>query len=243
MKRLLAGPHAVLEALHASPLAIEALFIVEAMRAGSMHRIEEKARHAKVPFELVAKPVLDELAGELNHQGVAAITGAYPYLDFDGLVHHADQAEQPLIVVLDQVQDPGNLGAIMRSAYAFGAGGLLLVKDRAAGVTGAAVRSSAGASELIKTARVTNLVRALEALRDRGYRVLGAAMSGDLTLREVSWEGKIALVLGNEAKGLRRLTARHCDQLYAIPLANAFDSLNVSAAAAISLYEASKGRF
>jgi 23S rRNA (guanosine2251-2'-O)-methyltransferase len=117
------------------------------------------------------------------------------------------------------------------------------MKDRAAGVTGAAVRSSAGTSELIKTARVTNLVRALDDLRDRGYSVFGAAASGDVKLRDVSWTGKNALVLGNEGKGLRRLTARHCDQLFSIPMANEFDSLNVSAAAAIALYEASKQRF
>jgi 23S rRNA (guanosine2251-2'-O)-methyltransferase len=243
MKRILAGPHAVLEALHAAPGAIEVVLVVDSMQAGSMHRIEEKARHAKVPCELVTKQVAEDLAGHLTHQGVMAITGAYPYLDFDGLLRHADKAEHPLVVVLDQIQDPGNLGAIMRSSYAFGATGLILLKDRAAGVTGATVRSSAGTSELLKTARVTNLVRALDDLRDRGYSVFGAAASGNVNLRDVSWTGKSALVLGNEGKGLRRLTARHCDRLFSIPMANEFDSLNVSAAAAIALYEASKQRF
>lgn len=242
MKRILAGPHAVLEALRGAPRAIETVLVVDSMRAGAMFRIEEKAKHSKVPYELVSKAMVDGLAGELNHQGVLAITGAYPYLDFEGVLAHADNDAHPLIVVLDQVQDPGNLGAIMRSAHAFGASGMLLLKDRAAGVTGAAVRSSAGASELLKTARVTNLVRALDEMRDRGYRVLGAAMSGDVSIRDVSWTGKTALVFGNEGKGLRRLTARHCDQLFSIPMAGDFDSLNVSAAAAIALFQASAER-
>jgi 23S rRNA (guanosine2251-2'-O)-methyltransferase len=243
MKRILAGPHAVLEALHATPGAIEVVLVVDSMRAGSMHRIEEKARHAKVPCELVTKPVADGLAAHLTHQGVVAITGDYPYLDFDGLLHHAEKIAHPLVVVLDQIQDPGNLGAIMRSSHAFGATGIILLKDRAAGVTGAAVRSSAGTSELLKTARVTNLVRALDDMRDQGYRVFGAAASGEAPLRDVTWTGKTALVMGSESKGLRRLTARHCDLLFSIPMANEFDSLNVSAATAIALYEASKQRF
>ena len=130
----------------------------------------------------------------------------------------------------------------MRSAHAFGATGIIILKDRAAGVTGATVRTSAGASELMKTARVTNLVRALDEMRDSGYQVYGAATEGGTDLEVLSWKGKVALVLGNEGKGLRRLTARHCDQLFTIPLAGDFDSLNVSAAAAIALFAASKER-
>jgi 23S rRNA (guanosine2251-2'-O)-methyltransferase len=160
----------------------------------------------------------------------------------DGLLDFAHKQHQPLIVVLDQVQDPRNLGAVMRSAFAFGAAGILIPKDRSSPVTAAAVRASAGASELIKTARVTNLARSLNQLRDDGFHVVGAALTGEARLEDISFDGKIAVVLGSEGKGIRRLTAEHCDQLFRIPLVNDFDSLNVSAAAAVTLYEASKRR-
>jgi 23S rRNA (guanosine2251-2'-O)-methyltransferase len=243
MKRILAGPHAVLEVLRASTRTVESVLIVDSTHPSTIQHLQDTAKHAKVSCELVGKPVVEALAKNLPHQGVVAITGAYPYLDFEGLLDVAESTPPPLIVVLDQVQDPQNLGAIMRSAHAFGAAGMLLMKDRAAGVTGAAVRSSVGASELLKTARVTNLVRALDEMRDRGYQVLGASSGGGVSIRDISWTGKCALVFGNESKGLRRLTARHCDRLFTIPLAFDFDSLNVSAAAAVALYEASKVRF
>jgi 23S rRNA (guanosine2251-2'-O)-methyltransferase len=242
MKRVLAGPHAVTEALRAAPGAVEVILIADTMRPLSIRSIEEAARRAKVEVEEVSRPLLDKLTPDIPNQGVAAITGDYPYVDMDGLLDFAHKQHQPLIVVLDQVQDPRNLGAVMRSAFAFGAAGILIPKDRSSPVTAAAVRASAGASELIKTARVTNLARSLDQLRDDGFHVVGAALTGEARLEDISFDGKIAVVLGSEGKGIRRLTAEHCDQLFRIPLVNDFDSLNVSAAAAVTLYEASKRR-
>jgi 23S rRNA (guanosine2251-2'-O)-methyltransferase len=195
MKRILAGPRAVMEAIRASAGAVEALFLVDAMRSSLTHRIEEMARRFGVTLEMVPKSAMDRIASDIRHQGVIAITGAYPYLDLDGLVRFSKKQAHPLIVVLDQVQDPRNLGAIMRSAYAFGATGIIIPKDRAAGVTGATVRASAGASELVKTARVVNLVRALDTLRDEGYRVAGAATDGPLGVQDLDWLGPTVLVL------------------------------------------------
>lgn len=242
MKRILAGPHAVTEALRATPGAIEVVCLADSLRTLTTKDIEDLARRARVECEVLPKESLDELAGKLHHQGVIAITGDYPYVDFHTLLELGETQSNPLIVVLDQIQDPRNLGAILRSAHAFGAAGVVLPKDRAAKVTAAAVRTSAGASELVKICRITNLARTLDELKDRGYRVHGADASSELTLSAVGWSGRTALVMGSEGRGLRRLTAEHCDRLFKIPMATAFDSLNVSAAAAIALYEASKQR-
>jgi 23S rRNA (guanosine2251-2'-O)-methyltransferase len=242
MKRVLAGPRAVGEAVRAAPGSIEVICVAESMRPSSVRGIEEKARRARVAVEILPRVALDEIAAGLNHQGVLAITGSYAYLDLEGLLDLAGKEAFPLLLALDQVQDPGNLGAIMRSAYAFGASGMILPKDRAAKVTPAAVRASAGASELLRTARVTNLVRALDRLRDAGYQVHGAAAGASLSVDRIQWTDRCVLVLGNEGRGLRRLTREHCDQLFEIPFPGDFDSLNVSSAAAIALYEASRQR-
>ena len=242
MKRVLAGPHAVTEALRAAPRVIEVILIADSMRPLSIRQLEDNARHAKVEVEFVSRELLDQLTPGMPNQGVAAVTGNYPYVDLDTVMAAAEEQSHPLIVVLDQVQDPRNLGAVMRSAYAFGAAGIVMPKDRSAPVSAVAVRASAGASELIRTARVTNLSRALDELRNAGYQVYGAALGGDALLQDLDLSGKIALVLGSEGKGIRRLTAEHCDRLFLIRLLNNFDSLNVSAAAAVALYEASKCR-
>ncbi len=242
MKRVLAGPHAVTEALRAAPRAVEVILIADSLRPTSIRQLEDAARRVNVEVEEASRALLDELAPDLPHQGVVAITGAYPYVDLGAVLDFANEQTAPLIVVLDQVQDPRNLGAVMRSAFAFGAAGIVMPKDRSAPVSAVAVRASAGASELIRTARVTNLARALDDIRGNGYQVYGAALAGDIALHQLPLDGKVALVLGSEGKGIRRLTAEHCDRLFRIALLNDFDSLNVSAAAAVTLYEASKYR-
>jgi 23S rRNA (guanosine2251-2'-O)-methyltransferase len=217
--------------------------VAETLREAAASRIEDQARKAKVPCEALSKSALDRLAKGLNHQGVIAVTGDYPYVDPDSLIEHALMQVNSLIVALDQVQDPRNLGAIIRSVYAFGANGVIITRNRSAMVTGAAVRASVGTSELVRICRVTNLVHTLDLLRDKGFFVFGATSKAPSVLSELSWKDRTVLVLGNESSGLRRLTAEHCDRLFSIPLVANFDSLNVSAAAAISLYEAARQRF
>ncbi len=242
MKRILAGPRAVGEALRAAPGSIETVYIAQTMRPIAARRIEDQARNGRVPCEPLSNSALDRLARGINHQGVLAITGAYPYRDLTQIIDAGKAEENPLIVVLDQVQDPRNLGAIMRSVYAFGATGLIIARNKSAKVTAAAVRSSAGASELLKVAQVTNLVRTLDQLKDEGYHVFGATGAVNTDLSRLNWRGRAVLVLGNEGRGLRRLTAEHCDTLFAIRMAAEFDSLNVSAAAAIVLHAAAQQR-
>lgn len=239
MKRILPGPNAVRTALSEDPGGLSVVYRTEGLRPGARRELEDLCAAGKVRMEVVERENLDAICGELNHQGVAAIGGYFPYRDLDQVVERARASKPSLIVVLDQVQDPGNLGAIVRSAHSLGAAGIVLTKDRSAAVTGAAVRASAGATECTAIARVTNLARALDTIKDRGLFVLGAAMDGD-PIDTVDMSGPCALVFGNEANGLRRLTRERCDLLFSIPMAGGFESLNVSAAAAIALFVASR---
>ena len=172
------------------------------------------------------------------HQGLALLADP---LEPVGLEELAEPA-QGVLVLLDQVADPQNVGAILRSAAAFGARGLILQERRAPALAGALAKAAAGAVDRVPCARVVNLSRALEALADRGWRTVGLAGEADLSLDEAFDGGPVVLVLGSEGEGLRRLVSEHCDVLAAIPMPGGFESLNVSTAAAIALYEAARPR-
>jgi 23S rRNA (guanosine2251-2'-O)-methyltransferase len=242
LKRVITGPNAVSEALQAAPGAVGLVCVAEGLVPTTAARLQDLARRQQVPVDVLPREQLDRLARGLTHQGVVALTGDYPYADLGGLLDGLADRPEALLVVLDQVQDPGNLGAIVRSAHALGADGMVITRNRSAPVTAGAVRSSAGATELTRIARVTNLARAIEDLKGQGFRILGAEADAAQPVDRVDWHGRVALILGNEAKGLRRLTRDHCDALFAIPLAREFDSLGVSAAAAICLFEAARVR-
>ena len=237
MTRIIAGPNAVEEAIKADA-PIQILYVQSGLSQKTAARIFSLATRHKVKTQSVSKAHLQQLAGALNHQGVIAVCGEYGYCDFDTLLESLSQKQtNPLLLILDQVQDPGNLGAILRSAHSLGAHGVIITKDRSAQMTAAAVRASAGASELIPVARVVNLVSTIQRLQQGGFQVLGAEMTADTALNEIQWPAKTAVVLGNEGKGIRKLTSENCDILFRIPMAGKFESLNVSAAAAIVLYE------
>lgn len=237
MKRLLAGPRAVEEALRADPQRIVVVY-------GTPERLRELdalVRKGNVRSEPKAAPELELLARGLKHQGVLAITGDYPYAELDQVL--AQLPERGLIVALDQISDPHNFGAIVRSSVAFGADAVLTLKDRAAPVTPVVVRASAGATERARIARVTNLARSLDALRKRDLQVLGLAADGELTLDAVPYApaGRV-LVIGSEGDGLRRLTREQCDALVRIDMPGGFESLNAAVAASIALYESARAR-
>jgi 23S rRNA (guanosine2251-2'-O)-methyltransferase len=172
---------------------------------------------------------------------VLAIAGEYPYLDLDGLLEGCD--ERPLLIALDQITDPHNFGAILRSAVALGAHGVITLKDRAAPVTPAVVRASAGASELARIARVTNLARTLERLRDAELQVIGLAPDGPHELADLPFpaQGRV-LVVGSEGAGLRRLVRERCEVLARITLGGPLQSLNAAVAAGIAIYESLRAR-
>jgi len=234
MKRLLLGPRSVTEALRANAADISVVYVSDEGRR-ELAEIVETARKRSVVVELRELGELDKLAKGDRHQGVVAITGTYPYLNFEELMDKLP--DNPLLVALDEITDPHNFGAIVRSAVAFGAHGVITLKQRAAPVTPVVVRASAGATEHARIARVTNLATTLSTLANDGYDVIGLAAEGasDLRARKVR-TGPCVLVVGSEGKGLRRLVRERCTELVRIPMAGPIESLNASVAAAIALY-------
>lgn len=237
MKRLLTGPRAVTEALRGRAASSLAVVYVDPGERKALREVAELARARNVRVEERSREELDSLARDVRHQGVVAIGGEYPYVELETILEGA--REEPLLVALDQVTDPHNFGAIVRSAVAFGADGLVIAKDRAAPVTPVVVRASAGATEHARIARVTNLARTLAELSDQGLSVVGLAGEGERDLGDLPpAPGGRVLVIGSEGRGLRRLVRERCDVLVRIPMAGPIASLNASVAAAIALYEA-----
>ena len=184
---------------------------------------------------------LGQITGGSVHQGIALQVAAAKTLDLDALINGcADLGEAPLLLALDGVTDPHNLGAVVRSAEAMGAHGVVLPQRRSAGLTGSAAKVAAGALEHMPVARVVNLNRSLEKLKDCGYRVIGLASEGDVTLMDADLDGPLVLVTGSEDQGLSLLTRRHCDQLVRIPLRGSTPSLNASVATALCVYEVAR---
>ena len=242
--RTIYGRHAVEAALRADPGRVERLWLAEGRRERALEAIARMAAAAGVPVERVPRARLDRIAGDRHHQGVAArYCGPDPRGEgfLDGLL--TSLAEPPLLLALDGVEDPRNLGACLRTAEAAGAHAVLAPRDRAVGLTPAAVKAAAGAAERLPFVQVTNLARTLERLRrDYGLRVVGADAGAPLELYGADLRGPLVLVLGAEGRGLRRLTRERCDALVRIPMAGAAESLNVSVAAAVLLYEALRQR-
>lgn len=240
MKRLIAGPRAVEEALRGHPQQLTVVYYAsDATRA--LKSVLDVAQRQRVRAEPRERAELDTMAGALRHQGVLAIGGEYSYVGLEELLATEDVC--PLFVALDQIQDPHNFGAIVRSAVAMGASGVITLKDRAAPVTPVTVRASAGATEQAKIARVTNMARTLSDLSQQGFQIVGLAGEGDALLSdiEVPAAGRV-LVVGSEGSGLRPLVRKHCDILARIELPGPISSLNASVAAGIAIYESCRRR-
>lgn len=239
MKRLLLGPHAASEGIRSAPGKISILYL----QAGGGHTAELSAlaRNRNVAVQERSSDELDAMAEGVRHQGVIAIAGEYAYCALDDLLEPT--GPELMLLALDQVQDPHNFGAIVRSAVALGASGIITLKDRAAPVTPVVVRASAGATERARIARVTNLARTLAELREREIQVVGLAAEGSLAIDALPPAplGR-ALVVGSEGDGLRRLVRENCEHLARIPMSGALASLNASVAAAIALYECMRAR-
>ena len=226
---ILYGRNAVLEALRGRREVRRAWAADQALAAA--------AKAAGVPVEQASPAALEERCGSPAHQGIVAEADPYPYADPREIL-----ASQSLVVALDQVQDPQNLGAICRSAEGAGAGGLVIPERRAAEVTPAVCRASAGAVEHLPVARVRNLADFLAEAKQGGAWVYGADAAADRPYTDVDWTGPAVIVLGSEGKGLRPRVRAACDDLVALPLLGRVGSLNVAAAAAILLYEAVRSR-
>ena len=227
---ILSGIHPVAEALKAGR-PLERLLVAQGAGGPRLQEIIDLARRAEIPVRFEPRAALDRLAGSAAHQGVVALGAAKAYADLE------DVAASRLVVALDGVEDPHNLGAIIRTAHAAGAGAVVIPERRAAGITDVVAKAAAGALEHLPIARVTNINRALEDLKKRGFWIYGLDERGSESYDEVEYATPTALVFGGEGAGLHDLVRRHCDALVRIPTAGKIASLNVSVAAGVVLFE------
>jgi len=230
------GINAVTEALKARGRAFEWVGMAKERHDIRLQRLIEDCRRLSVPVRFLQRTELDGMAGNAAHQGVVAVTSAKQYSDLDDVVG-AKRGEYSLVVVLDGVEDPHNLGAILRTADAAGADGVVIPERRAAAVTGTVTKVSAGASEHLPIAKVTNIARSVEELKDRNIWTVGLDEHGRQTYDALDYKMDCALVLGAEGKGLHDLVKKKCDFLVSIPMLGKVSSLNVSVAAGVVLYE------
>lgn len=212
---------------------------VSSGRGGSAaQEIIDLARQKNIPVEVRSRQYLDELTANQNHQGVVGLIKAYSYSDLDTLIANRSKSSKfSLVLILDSVVDPQNLGSIIRSAYCLGANGVIIPSDRAASITATVVKASAGSVLQMPVARETNLSQTIKYLKEKGFWVFGAEARGGQDPREADFNCHAALLLGGEAKGIRPLLKKQCDFLLSVPMAGNFDSLNVAVAAGVIQYE------
>lgn len=230
------GRNAVIEAFRAGK-TIDKLYIQEGLKDGPIQTILRMARKQDARVEFVSKERLNQMSGTGKHQGVIADAASYSYSSVDEILKRAEEkGEPPFLILLDGIEDPYNLGAVVRTANLAGAHGVIIPKNRAAGLTAGAARSSAGALNYTPVAKVTNLARTMEDLKKKGIWFVCADMGGQ-TMYDLDLTGPIGLVIGNEGKGVSELVRKSCDFAASIPMRGDIDSLNASVAAGILAYE------
>lgn len=233
------GVHPVEEALRGTR-KVKKLLLRDA--GAERAQIAALAREKGIGVQTVSARELDALAQGGNHQGVVMVVEPFAYADFDEFLAVTGDNKDLLVVALDSVKDPGNLGAILRTARAAGADAVIIPQDRAAPITSAVIKASAGAADGLTICRVVNLARAIEQLKEHQVWMYGTAGTAKRTIWEADLKGRIGWVLGDEEKGVRRLVADRCDDTFSIPMPGKFESLNVSAAAAVVLFETVRQR-
>ena len=236
------GRHAVLAALK-SDRQINRIWLTDTILAhGQFYPLIKEAKAEGTIVDEVDSRRLSSLTQGGNHQGIVAQVAPYVYWDLPALIARAKQTPDPVIVIADGIEDPHNLGAIVRTAEALGVAGIVIPKRRAAGVTSTVMKVAAGALENMAIARVTNLNQAIAQLKEDGFWIYGTTADTDNLLHQTNFSGAVGLVIGSEGRGLSQLTEKNCDQLVAIPLVGKTPSLNASVAAAIALYEVFRQR-
>lgn len=230
------GRNAVLEAFR-SGKTIDKLYILDGCQDGSISNIKREARRQDTIINFVTKERLDQLSSTGHHQGVIAQAAAYSYATVEEMLETArEKGEDPFLILLDNIEDPHNLGAIIRTANLAGAHGVIIPKRRAAGLTAVVARASAGALNYTPVAKVTNLTAAIKELKEKGLWFVCADMGGE-TMYELKLTGPIGLVIGNEGEGVSRLVREACDFTASVPMKGNIDSLNASVAAGVLAYE------
>lgn len=238
---IIEGRNAVLEAFR-SGKTIDRLFVQDGCKDGPVQTIVREARKHDTIIQFVKKERLDQMSETGHHQGVIAYAAAYSYATVEEILQAAeDSKEPPFLILLDGIEDPHNLGAIIRTAHQAGAHGVIIPKRRAVGLTAAAARTSAGALNYMPVAKVTNLKKTMDDLKKEGIWFACADMTGD-PMYQVDLKGPIGLVIGNEGEGVSRLVREACDMYVSIPMKGKIDSLNASVAAGILAYEVVRQR-
>ena len=241
-ENILEGRNALTEAL-ASGRAIDKVFIAEGSTDRALARLAAQAKQAGAVVVETDRRKLDQMSATGSHQGVIAMVAAHSYATLEDILNRAkERGEAPLIVICDELSDPHNLGAIIRTAECAGAHGVVIPKRRSVGLTAIVGKASAGALEYMPVARVTNITNAIKELKERGVWIFGTAAEGATPLYQADLKGAAAIVIGNEGDGMSRLVAESCDLKVSIPMKGRISSLNASAAAAILLYEAVRQR-
>ena len=235
------GRNPVLEALR-SDSEINKIYLQKGELQGSVKEIVALAKEKGVQIQIVERAKLDQMFPKENHQGVAASIAEANYVDWHDMLANAHRkGEDPLLIILDELEDPHNLGAILRSADAVGAHGVIIPKRRAVALTAGVAKAAAGAVAYVPVARVSNLAQTIEALKKEGIWIAGAAMGGTEVYRQ-NLTGPLAIVIGSEGKGLGRLVAEKCDFLISLPMQGQINSLNASVATGVILYEVLRQR-
>ena len=238
----LEGRNAIQEALK-SGRAIDKVFVAAGDTDRALQRLAAQAKEAGAVVVPVDRRKLDAMSTTHSHQGIIALAAAHTYYTIDDLLEEAaSRGEAPLLVICDELSDPHNLGAILRSAECAGAHGVIIPKRRSVGLTATVAKASAGAVEYMKVARVTNISAAISELKEKGVWVFGTAAEGSIPMYKADLAGPTAIVIGNEGVGMSQLVRKNCDVMVSIPMKGRISSLNASAAASILLYEALRQR-
>lgn len=242
MSGQLEGRNPVLEALRAGR-AINKLLVAKGSKEGSIREILSVAKEAGIIVQELDRSRLDALAEGRNHQGVIALVAAHRYYEVDEILAQAKaKGEDPLVLILDGIEDPQNLGSLLRTANAVGAHGVIIPERRAVGLTETVAKVSAGAVEYVPVARVTNIARTIEELKEQGLWVVGTHQEGKELYYQARLTGPLAVVIGSEGKGIGRLVAEKCDFMVRLPMLGQVTSLNAAVAGAILLYEIRRQR-
>ncbi|SFM40693.1 23S rRNA (guanosine2251-2'-O)-methyltransferase [Gracilibacillus orientalis] len=235
------GKNTVMEALE-SERSIHKLYLTENLNAPLANKLQALAKAKNAPVQRVPKKKLDQLV-DGNHQGIAAMVAAYDYASLDQLFEVAEKREEPpFFLILDEIEDPHNLGSILRSADATGVHGVIIPKRRSVGLTATVAKTSVGAIEHIPVVRVTNIVQTIEELKTRNVWIVGTEAEATEDYRKLDGQVPIALVIGNEGKGISRLVKKNCDWTVSLPMAGSVSSLNASVASSILMYEVFRKR-
>jgi 23S rRNA (guanosine2251-2'-O)-methyltransferase len=232
------GINPLIEGLLSRPPVFEKILVARGRSGDELRKILDLAEKNNIPVEFVRREAIEKLAPKSVHQGILGLGRDYDYATLDEVIaNRHEKSRHDLVILLDGVADPRNLGSVIRTAHCLGVNGVVIPENRAASITASSVKASAGAAELLPVAKVVNLVRTIEELKERGFWVYGADAEAENEVSAVNYEGNVAVVMGSEGQGIRPLIRKNCDFLISIPMRGRLTSLNISVATGVILFE------